>query len=70
MWGPPPDSIQTYIAVFVDPDDLQDKFDSVYEARVHVCADCTRPQRRIPIYVATGPRFQMSAEWHGFKIYN
>ncbi|MGA9363283.1 MAG: glycosyltransferase family 39 protein [Bacteroidota bacterium] len=70
LWGPPSDSIKTYIAVFVQRRDLESKFESVVEAGLHTCADCTRPQRRIPIYVARGPRFSITAEWPKFKIYD
>ena len=69
-WGPPPDSIRTYILVYVDLRDAVRRFESVKEAAVHTCGDCTRPQQRIPIYVARGPRFSMSMEWKNFKIYN
>jgi hypothetical protein len=70
LWGPPPDSVKTYIGIFVNPDDFQSKFESVVEAGIHTCQDCTRPQRRIPIYVARGPRFSIAAEWAKFKIYD
>jgi len=70
LWGPPPDSIKTYIGVFVDGADLAKRFESVVEAAVHTCDDCTRPQRRIPIYVARGPKFSISKEWPKFKIYD
>jgi hypothetical protein len=70
LWGPPSDSVKTYIGVFVDWRDLERRFESVVEAKVHTCEDCTRPQRRIPIYVARGPRFSVEAEWPKFKNYN
>ena len=70
LWGPPPDSIRTYIGVFVDRGDLANRFESVVEAAIHTCEECTRPQRRVPIYVARGPRFSISKEWEKFKIYN
>jgi hypothetical protein len=69
-WGPPSDSISTYIAVFVEREDLEARFDSVVEAAVATCPDCTRPQRRIPIYVARGPRFSVTREWPGWKEYH
>jgi hypothetical protein len=70
LWGPPPDSVRTYIGVFVNGRDLEKRFVSVVEAGIHTCDDCTRPQRRIPIYVARGPRFSMAAAWPTFKIYD
>ncbi|HMK38705.1 MAG TPA: glycosyltransferase family 39 protein [Bacteroidota bacterium] len=70
LWGPPPDSVRTYIAVFVDRNDLANRFESVVEAAVHTCGECTRPQRSIPIYVARGPRFSITKEWANFRIYD
>ena len=69
-WGPPSDSIRTYIGVYVEYADIRDKFDSVLVASVATCDDCTRPQRRIPIYIARGPRFSVTREWPKFKNYN
>jgi hypothetical protein len=70
LWGPPSDSIKTYIGVFVDRGDLAKRFESVVEAAIHTCEDCTRPQQRIPIYVARGPKFSITKEWGKFKIYD
>jgi len=69
-WGPPPDSVKTYIVVFANREDLERQFDGVVEAAVHTCEYCTRPQRRIPIYVARGPRFSAKAAWPTFKSYH
>lgn len=70
LWGPPSDSIKTYIGVFIGRRDLESKFASVIDASVHTCPDCSRPQRSIPIYVAQGPQFSVTKEWPKFKIYN
>jgi 4-amino-4-deoxy-L-arabinose transferase-like glycosyltransferase len=69
-WGPPPASTRTFVAVFVDREALEGLFDSVTEAAVHTCEHCSRPQKRIPIYVARDPRVSISAEWPRFKIYS
>ena len=69
-WGPPSDSVKTYIAVFVNRRDLEQRFESVVEAGVQTCEYCTRPQQRIVIYIARGPRFSVAAEWGGFRNYN
>lgn len=69
-WGPPPDSVRTYIGVMIDIDDVRPRFDSAQEASVFHCEDCTRPQRNIPIYILRGPRFSMQKEWPKFKNYN
>ncbi len=70
LWGPPPDSARVFIGVYVSGDDLQRFFGSVHEAAVHTCEDCTRPQRRIPIYVARAPKLSIREAWPRFKIYN
>lgn len=67
MWGPPADSVRTYIGLFVDRRDLERGFESVQDAAVQTCEYCTRPQQRIPIYVARGPRFSITVEWPRFK---
>jgi hypothetical protein len=68
-WGPPPDSVRTFIAVMVSRSDLEQLFESVEEAGVQTCAFCTRPQQRIPIFVARRPRFLISKAWPGFRVY-
>ncbi len=70
LWGPPSDSVKTYIAVFVNRRDIESRFESVVEAGVQTCEYCTRPQQRIPIYVARGPRFSITAEWAKLRIFN
>lgn len=70
LWGPPSHSVKTYVAVFVNRRDLERRFESVVEAAVHTCEECTRPQRMIPIYVARNPRFSIEKEWTRFKIYD
>lgn len=70
LWGPPSDSFKTYIAVLVERDDLENNFDSVTDAGLQTCEYCTRPQRRIPIYLARGPRFSITKEWPKFKHYD
>ena len=70
LWGPPPDSSGTYIAVSVDRGDLVRRFERVDELGVQTCKYCTRPRQRIPIYVARGPRFSVAAEWPNLRIYN
>jgi len=69
-WGHPSDSVRTYILVFVNTNDVEEKFEQIEESAVHECEHCTRPQRRIPIYIARGPRFSITKEWPSFKTYN
>ena len=68
-WGPPPDSVTTYIGVNIDVEGVKDMFESIEEAAVYNCADCTRPQQIQPIYILRGPRFSIKKEWSKFKIY-
>ena len=69
-WGPPSDSIQTYIGVYIDIDDVRPRFKSIEKAAYYYCADCTKPQRNIPIYILRGPNFSMEKEWANFKNYH
>jgi len=69
-WGPPSDTIQTYIGVFIDIDDVRPRFKSVEKATDYYCADCTKQQRDIPIYILRGPNFSMEKEWVNFKNYH
>jgi hypothetical protein len=69
-WGPPSDAMRTYIGVQVAREDLEGRFESVVEAGVVTCELCTRPQRRIPILVARGPRFSVTQEWPRFRNYH
>jgi len=68
-WGPPSDSVKTFIAVAIDIEEVRPMFDSVEEATVVYCPDCTRPQRKMPIYILRGPKFSMLKEWKAFRIY-
>ena len=69
-WGPPSDSVKTYIAVFVDRKDLEQRFEIVVNAKIFRCEYCSRPQRSIPIYIARNPNFSIEKEWKKFKIYD
>jgi len=69
-WGPPSDTVHVYIGVFIDVETVRQKFERVDEISVFHCADCTRPQRNIPIYILRGPKFSMEKEWVNFKFYH
>ncbi len=68
-WGPPSDTVKTFIGVSIDVNGVRDKFDQVEQVKVYHCADCTHPQQNMPIYVLTGPEFSMEKEWKNFKHY-
>jgi hypothetical protein len=68
-WGPPSDSVKTYIAVSINIEEVKTMFDSVEVATVVYCPDCTRPQHETPIYILRGPKFSIEKEWKGFRIY-
>ena len=57
-WGPPSDTIKTFIAVFVDRKDLEQRFEIVVDAKVSRCEYCSHQQQRIPIYIARIRIFQ------------
>jgi 4-amino-4-deoxy-L-arabinose transferase-like glycosyltransferase len=69
LWGPPSDSVGVFIAVGVSRKDLDAIFEDVVEASVHTCADCTRPQQRVPIDIARKPRGSIEKEWLKFKTF-
>jgi hypothetical protein len=69
-WGPPSDTVRTYIGVCFDLNDMSDKFDNVEQAAIYYCPDCTKPQHAIPILIMRGPKFSMENDWHLFNIYN
>lgn len=69
-WGPPSDSVRTYIGIMIDIEDVRPRFDSVQEAKVFHCPDCTRPQQNIPVYILRGPKFSIEKAWPDFKNYN
>jgi hypothetical protein len=69
-WGPPSDSVGTYIGVMIDIDDVRPRFESVQEAKVFHCPDCTRPQQNIPIYILRGPKFSIKKAWPDFKNFH
>jgi hypothetical protein len=69
-WGPPSDTIKTYIGVYINADDVKDKFEQVEEAAVYHCPDCTRPQREVSIYILRKPTISIESEWEHFKNYN
>lgn len=70
LWGPPPDSITTIIAVHVNRRELEHLFNNVVQAGAVECEFCTRPQRRTLIYIARGRKFSWQKEWPEFKNYN
>lgn len=69
-WGPPSDSIKTYIGVYLEADDVRDKFDSIELVRNIRCAYCTRPQQNIPVFILRGPKFSIEEAWDSFRHYN
>jgi len=69
-WGPPSDSVRTYIGVMIDIDDVKPRFDSVEVAKVFHCQDCTKPQQKIPIYILRGPKFSIEKAWPEFKNFH
>ena len=62
--------MKTYIGVDIDADGARELFETIEEASVYHCPDCTRPQREIPIYVMRSPKISIEKEWSGFKEYH
>ncbi len=67
-WGPPADSITTFILVHIPRADADAVFDSVVVAGEHVCVDTTPPQQHITILIARHPRISIARNWPGFRI--
>ena len=69
-WGPPSDTVKTYIGIEIDADGARSLFESVEVASVYYCPDCTRPQREVPIYVMRNPVISVEKMWPEFKEYH
>jgi hypothetical protein len=69
-WGPPSDTVKTYIGVSIDAEGTRPLFETMELAGVSLCADCTRPQREIEIYVMRGPLVSIEKMWPEFKEYH
>jgi 4-amino-4-deoxy-L-arabinose transferase-like glycosyltransferase len=67
LWGPPPDSVRTYIGVLVRRTDLEGLFQTVDIAGQFTCEYCMNYESNIPIYVARGPRQAVSEVWPKVK---
>lgn len=62
-WGPPPDSVKTYIGVLMRKRDLEGFFRYVDIAGLFSCEYCMNYESEIPIYIARGPREPVSEVW-------
>jgi hypothetical protein len=69
-WGPPSDSVKTYIGIDIDAEGARELFESVQEAAVFRCPDCTRPQREVPVYILRNPTVSVEKMWPEFKEYH
>lgn len=63
LWGPPPDSVKTYIGVLVSRRDLQKHFGTVEVAGMSSCEYCMNYESHIPIYVAQEPNGSIREAW-------
>ncbi len=69
-WGPPSDSVKTYIGVDIDAEGARRLFESMETATTFYCPDCTRPQREVLIYVMRNPVVSVEKMWPEFKEYH
>jgi hypothetical protein len=69
-WGPPSDSVKTYIGVDIDAEGARQLFETVEVAATVYCPDCTRPQHEVPIYVMRNPVVSIEKMWPEFKEYH
>jgi hypothetical protein len=66
-WGPPSDTVKTYIGVDIDAEGARSLFESMDRPSVFYCPDCTRPQREVPIYVMRNPLISVEEKWPEFR---
>ena len=69
-WGPPSDTVKTYIGIDIDAEGARELFESVEIAATFYCPDCTRPQREVPIYLLRNPLGSVREKWPDFKNYH
>jgi 4-amino-4-deoxy-L-arabinose transferase-like glycosyltransferase len=69
-WGPPSDTVKTYIGVDIDAGGARSLFESFEEAAIYYCPDCTRPQREVYVYVMRNPVVSVEKMWPEFKEYH
>lgn len=69
-WGPPSDTVKTYIGVDIDVQGAHELFESVEAVDTIYCLDCTRPQREVPVYVMRNPVASVEKMWPEFKNYH
>jgi hypothetical protein len=63
LWGPPPGSPQTVIAIGVDERFLRDHFEDVRVAAVFRCSYCPPVVNELPIHVARRPKRSIAELW-------
>lgn len=68
-WGPPPDSVKTYIGVLVRRRELDGFFHNVDIAGLFSCEYCMNYESEIPIYIARDPREPVTEVWPRVKHY-
>ena len=67
LWGPPPDSVKTYISILVPRKELEHHFESVELAARTSCQYCMNYERNLPIYIARNPKQPVSKIWPSAK---
>lgn len=69
-WGPPPDSVKTYIGVDIDAEGARELFETVERAATVYCPDCTRPQHETEIYLLRNPLVSVKDIWPEIRNYH
>ena len=67
LWGPPPDSVKTYIGVMIPKEDLVGFFHDVDVAGIFSCEYCMNYESLLPIYIARQPRESVKEVWPRIK---
>jgi hypothetical protein len=63
LWGPPPESLSTWIVIGHREEDVRESFARVERAATHRCDRCTPWRDRMPIWVARDRRLPVAEIW-------
>lgn len=71
LWGPGPhpDSVRVFVTIMSKRENLEGNFEDIQLGGVRECEYCMDYERRLPIYIARGPKFNLREEWRLLKHY-
>ncbi|MGA1870158.1 MAG: glycosyltransferase family 39 protein [bacterium] len=68
LWGPPDESMRTYMAIGISFKDLSSVFEDIKQVRVHTCEYCR--ENNLTIYVCRCPKRSIKDLWPKLKQYS